>query len=99
MIDKAKALAASDPERLVRVRAAEFLGLIQAADPRETIMEALGSANSGVEANLILNTLVLLRDGQPSYDFEVRRDIFKFPNKDMEDVNRRLEYLLPTSSD
>ena len=93
LVATAKALAANDSERLVRVRAAEFLGLIEAEDPRETIMEALRSANSAVEANLILNTLVLLRDGQPSYDFEVTGETFKFPETEMEEVNRRLEYL------
>ncbi len=93
LIEKAKQLANSDPERLVRVRAAEFLGLVQAADPSDTLLEALASATSGVEANLILNTLVLLRDGQPGYDLHVPDDFFKFSPKEMGNVSRRLEYL------
>lgn len=68
---KAKKLAASDPDRLVRVRAAEFLGLAGAADPRPAIIQALQETTDPIEANLILNTLVLLRDGQPGYDFDV----------------------------
>ncbi len=86
-------LANSDPERLVRVRAAEFLGLVQAADSNDTLMEALATATSGVEANLILNTLVLLRDGKPGYDLHVPGDFFKFSKKEMGNVSRRLEYL------
>lgn len=92
-VEKAKQLAASDPERLVRVRAAEFLGLVGAAEPQEVIMHALATAESGVEANLILNTLVLLRDGEPGYEFNVPRDLFKFPSEEMELINRRLQYL------
>ena len=93
LIEKAKQLATADPERLVRVRAAEFLGLVQAADPNDTLMEALATATSGVEANLILNTLVLLRDGKPGYDLHVPDDFFKFSKKEMGNVSRRLEYL------
>lgn len=69
----AKELAANDPEILVRVRAAEFLGLIGAADPRPTITEALLKSVSPVEANLILNTAVLLQDGKPGYRFDLPR--------------------------
>jgi hypothetical protein len=54
---------ASDPNRLVRVRAAEFLGLTQAADPLPIIFDVLDQTTDPIEANLILNTLVLLRDG------------------------------------
>jgi hypothetical protein len=93
LVEMAKQLAANDPERLVRVRAAEFLGLIGAAEPTETIMQALATAESGVEANLILNTLVLLRDGKAGYEFDVARDLFKFPDREMELINRRLQYL------
>jgi hypothetical protein len=93
LVEMAKQLAANDPERLVRVRAAEFLGLVGAADPTEAIMQALATAESGVEANLILNTLVLLRDGKPGYEFDVPRDLFKFPDREMELINRRLLYL------
>ena len=60
LVEKARALAASDSELVVRVRAAEFLGLRQAADPRPIILDALGRTESGVEAALILNTVVLL---------------------------------------
>ncbi|MEA2069500.1 MAG: sulfatase, partial [Verrucomicrobiota bacterium] len=56
-------IAASDPNRLVRVRAAEFLGLTHAADPVPVLLEALEGCTDPIEVNLILNTVVLLRDG------------------------------------
>ena len=92
-VDVAKQLADDDDETLVRVRAAEFLGLIQAADPRPTIMAALAKTDSGVEANLILNTVVLLRDGKPGYDFKITKASFKPSVWKAQYVQRRMEYL------
>ncbi len=93
-VAKAGELAAHDPELLVRVRAAEFLGLISAADPRPTIMDCLARTVSPTEANLILNTLVVLRDGNPGYEFELRRAHMKgFQTDNTGYVDRRLEYL------
>jgi arylsulfatase A-like enzyme len=67
--EKAKAIAESDGELLVRTRAAEFLGLIGESDPRPVIMNALREVSDPVEANLILNSVVLLEDSNPGYDF------------------------------
>lgn len=94
LVAKAKDLAAHDDELLVRVRAAEFLGLIGAADPRPTIVDCLEKTTSPVEANLILNTLVLLRDGQPGYKFDVSSATLKrLKDKKADGVQRRMEYL------
>jgi arylsulfatase A-like enzyme len=60
--DKAERIAASDPNGLVRVRAAEFLGLTGAADPMPFIYDVLDKTSDPIEANLILNSVVLLRD-------------------------------------
>jgi len=60
---KARELAGSDPNRLVRTRATEFLGLTGAADPAPLLLNILKECNDPIEANLILNTVVLLRDG------------------------------------
>ena len=89
----AKNIAANDAELLVRVRAAEFLGLIGAADPRATIMAALAKTESGVEAALILNTLVLLRDGNPGYAFKVAAPDLTAAARREPLVQRRLQYL------
>lgn len=95
-LPKAKKLANNDSELLVRVRAAEFLGLVGAADPQSTIAECLKVTNSPIEAGLMLNTLVLLRDGEPSYPFDVDFGHLKrFKSKLGDTVQRRLEYLMP----
>ncbi len=94
-VGTAKELAANDPELLVRVRAAEFLGLIGAADPRPTIAAALLKSESAVEANLILNTAVLLQDGKPGYRFDLPRGkiVGDRPGGKVRYVSARLDYL------
>lgn len=95
LVERAKRIAATDPERLVRVRAAEFLGLVGAADPRPIIEDALLKSDSVVEANLILNTAVLLEDGKPGYDFDLPRGkiIGDRPKENVRYVTARLDYL------
>ncbi|MDD2600377.1 MAG: sulfatase, partial [Kiritimatiellae bacterium] len=61
--EQAKVMAASDPDLLVRARAAEFLGLTNAADPIPMLLTVLDQSTDPIEANLILNSVVLLRDG------------------------------------
>ena len=98
LISKATELAGHDPEILVRVRAAEFLGLISAADPQPVILDCLAQTTSPTEANLILNTLVLLRDAGPGYKFEITREQMKKLRADKTGyVERRMEYLDSTS--
>jgi len=74
----AKKMMEADPNRLVRVRAAEFLGLTGEADPRPAIEQALDEVTDPVEANLILNTAALLKDSKPGYDFDLKK--FKSKN-------------------
>ena len=93
---KARDLAAGDPELLVRARAAEFLALVGAADPRPVLEDVLLKSESEVEANLILNTAVLLRDGKPGYRFSFPRGkiIGNRPGSPQDRyVNARLEYV------
>jgi len=93
--DTAKELAEDDPELLVRVRAAEFLGLTGAGDPRPTITQCLLKSESTVEANLMLNTAVLLEDGKPGYRFDLPRGkiIGDRPKQKARYVSDRLDYL------
>ena len=92
-VDVAKMMSASDPEPLVRVRAAEFLALIGAADPRPTILDVLSKTKSLIEANLVLNTLVLLRDGKPGYEFQLTKKGVVHSKNARGNVRRRLDYL------
>ena len=73
--DKARDLAKADEENLVKVRAAEFLGLTQAENPVARLTDCLKKAETHAEANLILNTIVLLQDLHQDYKFELTEDM------------------------
>jgi len=89
-VPAAKALAAKDAEPLVRVRAAEFLALIGAAEPQKVLMDVLATAEHPLEALLTLNTVVLLRDGKPGYEFAITAGDVKARGGE---VSRRIQYL------
>ena len=87
--EKAKK-ASKDSEPLVRVRAAEFLGLAGLGDPRPAIMSALRDSPSAVATNLILNSAVVLQDGKPGYQFTVSKaDV----NQSDRYIDARIAYL------
>lgn len=92
MVPRAKELAENDEENLVRLRAAEFLALTGGMDTRDIVVETLKNSRHGVEANLVLNTLVLLRDGKPGFQFEVTKGFSK-PEPGVAEMKRRLLYL------
>jgi len=83
----------SHPDLLVRTRAAEFLGLTGMEDPVPVITEALKQSEDGIEALLILNSLVLLMDGPFEYEFSLSDEDFKKEVLDEPLVQRRLEYV------
>ena len=93
LTNDAKKLAASDGNHLVRARAAEFLSLIGVDDPRPVIMDVLAKCSSGVEACLILNTVVLLRDGPTNVPFSVSATDLHRDARKHGSVQRRMEYL------
>ena len=92
--ETAKNLVKNDVNNLVRVRAAEFLALIGAVKPQKAIYLSLKNAESEVEANLILNTVTLLQDGQPGYKFNINPGIFpkEWRSNLRGNVSRRLAY-------
>ncbi|MCM8532728.1 MAG: sulfatase [Lentisphaeraceae bacterium] len=59
---KASELAKNDENLLVRTRATEFLGLTGASDPLPLMIDILNKTIDPIEANLILNSVVLLKD-------------------------------------
>ncbi len=78
-----------DPELLVRVRAAEFLGIARLSDPQPALKSVLKQSTSDVETLLTFNTVVLLRDHY-GYEFDIKPgDV----NNKGGEVSRRLEYL------
>lgn len=91
---KARGMAESDGERLVRVRAAEFLGLTGQGDPRPAIIAALREVVDPIEANLILNTVALLKDLKTGYSFDLKEfESSDWGNAPKSLSKHRLEYL------
>jgi arylsulfatase A-like enzyme len=78
---------------LVRTRAAEFLGLSGLGNPVPVITLALTQCSDGVEALLILNSLVLLMDGPHSYKFALDEEMLTPEVIEDKQVQRRLEYI------
>lgn len=91
---EAQKMTKKDPENLVRVRAAEFLGLCEVGDQRPVFIQTLRDAKSPAEANLILNSVALLRDSR-GVQFEIDQALFNpdWLDGDSDLVIRRLEYL------
>lgn len=63
-------LAAGDADRLVRVRAAEFLALTDQQDPGPVLLSALRQSSSTTEVNLQLNTAAMLQQIK-NYQLEI----------------------------
>ena len=93
-IETARRIATEDRENLVRLRAAEFLGLVQAENPAPYLIEALRTANNEMEAVLILNTIVLLQDFH-GHQIEVSSDIFpsQWQSNGQSNLTLRLDHL------
>ena len=93
---KAKPLAAAakallkDKALIVRVRAAEFLAIVGAADPRPTLVEVLNTTESPAEALITLGAAVFVQDHLKGYPFDVKQ--LKLKVKQGE-VGRRMQYL------
>jgi len=85
--------ADQDGSQLVRVRAAEFLALAGHAQPQAVILDALTKVKSPAAGNIILNTLVLLRDGQPGYKFDFDPASLQPSVSRGSEVQRRIAYL------
>lgn len=91
---KARAIAKKDRNQLVRVRAAEFLALIGEDDPNAVITDALYSSKDGVEAALILNSVVMLQDGFTRNSFNIEKSKIDETVINDKNVQIRLEYLV-----
>lgn len=82
-----------DPVRRVRVAAAEYLALRCGEDPAPTLLEALATTRSSVEANEILNVIVALRDGPDAWPIPVDPTRLRPEIRSSSNVSRRLSYL------
>ncbi|MBI1249285.1 sulfatase-like hydrolase/transferase [bacterium] len=90
---KLKDIAANDPQPVVRVRAAEYLALFAGVDPNPVLKKAIADAETATEANEILNSVVMLRDGKPGYKIEISPADLKHVTGNRGELNRRIKYL------
>ncbi|MBL7223634.1 MAG: sulfatase [Candidatus Brocadiae bacterium] len=94
--EKAKAMVPAakerlkDEEPLVKVRAAEFLAIVGAADPRPTFYEVLNGSPSTAVALLTFNTVVYVNDCLEGYPFDMKQLKVGKPRGE---VGRRTGYL------
>ena len=94
-IDKINSIFENDSENLVKIRAVEYLLLNDLKIDSSKINDLLKNANSEAEANLMFNTLALIKTKNPDYKLELNKSVY--PNKWFEKenglVNRRMNYL------
>ncbi len=84
-----------DKENLVRIRAAEYLMLNKISFDKKILKNLLKNADSETEANLMLNTLSLVKEYEPNTKFNFSKEIFpaQWYDKPNDLVNRRSELL------
>jgi hypothetical protein len=88
----------NDSENLVKMRAVEFMLLNNINVSESKINSLLKSAKSESEANLMLNTLALVKTQNPNFKLNLKKEVFSenwIPPKREENalVNRRMNYL------
>ena len=80
-----------DESLVVRVRAAEFLGLINKVDPQPILTEIVNRTSNDVEAGEALNSIVYFRDcHQPAYPIDAS---MLEPQTKGDIITRRIDYL------
>ena len=86
----------TDEVNLVRIRAVEYLMLNKISFDQKKLKILLENSSSETEANLILNTISLIKEYQPTIKFNFSKDIFpsEWYDEPNDLVNRRLEYLM-----
>ena len=100
-LPKIQELLNNDQENLVRFRALEYLMLNQQPYDSKIIVELLKSAKSITGANLMLNSLALIKSLNSSFKLDLSKDIFpsEWYEKENDLVNRRMDYLISKSND
>ena len=96
LVPQIKNLVNQDQENLVRARAMEYLMLNQESFDTKIIEELLKKAQSQTEANLILNSLGLIKNLKPQLKLNLSKEIFppEWYDKPNDLVNRRMDYLI-----
>lgn len=86
----------NDVENLVRMRALEYLALNSKSFDFKIINELLRNAKSETQANLMLNSLAMIKSLNPSLKFNLSKEIFppEWYDRPNDLVNRRMDYLI-----
>ena len=94
-LNKINSIFENDSENLVKIRAAEYLLLNNLKIDSSLINNVLKNANSESEANLMLNTLALIKTKNSDYKLELNKSVYpdKWFEKENGLVNRRMNYL------
>ena len=96
LVPQIKNLLEQDDENLVRTRALEYLLLNQESVDHRIVDTLLKNAKSETEANLILNSLALVKSSRPQLKFNLSKEIFppEWYDKPNDLVNRRMDHLI-----
>ena len=94
-LEKINFLFKNDSENLVKIRAAEYLMLNDFNIDSGEINNLLKNAKSETEANLMLNSLALIKTKNPNYKLDFSKSFYpeKWFETENKLVNRRLNYL------
>ena len=94
-ISQVKKISLRDSENLNRVRAAEFLGLVQSEDPKPLFLACLRKASTLTEANLIMNSMALFKEMDVSATYDIPKTMFDpaWIGRENDLVYRRWQYL------
>ena len=85
----ATTLLSEDNGLLVRLRAAEFLGIIRAIDPRPVLVNLLTATGTPAEATAVLNTMAFFKFEHPEWKWDIPTDVL--PGQWLEDASGRKE--------
>ncbi|MGB5436521.1 MAG: sulfatase [Maribacter sp.] len=93
--ERAKEMALKDKENLVRTRAVEFLALNDQGVAKDLFLDILQNVTSESEANLILNSIALLKSVKPNFELELPKSIFnpEWINEEGDLIKRRIEFI------
>ncbi|MCK4923020.1 MAG: sulfatase [Bacteroidales bacterium] len=88
-----KVMTLNDQEPINRVRAAEYLALIEEEDPTVVINEALAKSTKLAESLLILNTATLLKDINSPYPLRISAELIPENLMGENYIERRVNYI------
>ena len=92
---KAQKISQKEKEGIVKMRAIEFLALNQQPIDKQEIINLLKNAKSKTEANLLLNSVALIKTMQPDFSIDIPKSMFpkEWVAKPNDLVNRRADFI------